>query len=378
MKPIACDYYYLSKQLKKYGLALASQRNLSLFFASAVAKGYLGQLRRIMGFSYRAVAVCGGDNELKFLFNENYIIKSVADWLKQNDEQKLSKILALSYKIYYDSLIWKKEAQVLAKADPIKCLCLIIKHYSRYLAGIGVYNVFWRYFSVPKNERMDQAKLIERISARREQMAKIYPRVEKIVSNCCEQIGRRYNYDGDLLRYFTISELRVNLHDNLNLNNNQLQELCHRKNGYFFFSSENKEELTISNKKIVDKINRKFLKVNVPSHRRLVGKGVGGGGKVIGRAVKFINRLDARLLTLLPGNDLILVVSATHPNDVAIIKKFQAIIANEGGVLSHAAVVARELKIPAIIGVKNATEILKTGDWVEVDANKGIVTLIKK
>ncbi|PIS07436.1 hypothetical protein COT78_03595 [Candidatus Berkelbacteria bacterium CG10_big_fil_rev_8_21_14_0_10_43_13] len=43
------------------------------------------------------------------------------------------------------------------------------------------------------------------------------------------------------------------------------------------------------------------------------------------------------------------------------------------GIICHAAIVARELKKPCIIGTKNATKILKDGDWVEVDAERGIV-----
>lgn len=46
---------------------------------------------------------------------------------------------------------------------------------------------------------------------------------------------------------------------------------------------------------------------------------------------------------------------------------------NEGGMLCHAAIVARELKKPCVIGTKHATHFLKDGDMVEVDATRGIV-----
>ena len=58
------------------------------------------------------------------------------------------------------------------------------------------------------------------------------------------------------------------------------------------------------------------------------------------------------------------------------LKKFVAIITDEGGILSHAFVVARELKIPCVIGTKIATKVLKDGDKVEVNADKGIVKKI--
>jgi phosphohistidine swiveling domain-containing protein len=55
------------------------------------------------------------------------------------------------------------------------------------------------------------------------------------------------------------------------------------------------------------------------------------------------------------------------------LKKVGAIITDEGGLTCHAAVVSREFKIPALIGTGNATKILKDGDMVEVDTEKGMV-----
>ena len=58
-------------------------------------------------------------------------------------------------------------------------------------------------------------------------------------------------------------------------------------------------------------------------------------------------------------------------------EKAGAIVTDEGGLTSHAAIVSRELKIPCIVGTKIATKILKDGDIVEVDAENGIVRKIK-
>ena len=73
----------------------------------------------------------------------------------------------------------------------------------------------------------------------------------------------------------------------------------------------------------------------------------------------------------------ILVSIATDPDIVPAMKKAAAIITEQGGVTSHAAIVSRELNIPCVIGTKIATRVLKDGDEVEVDANKGIVKIIK-
>ena len=59
-------------------------------------------------------------------------------------------------------------------------------------------------------------------------------------------------------------------------------------------------------------------------------------------------------------------------------KKSSVIITDAGGLTSHAAIVSRELGIPCIVGTKIATQVLKDGDLVEVDAEKGIVKILKK
>ena len=69
----------------------------------------------------------------------------------------------------------------------------------------------------------------------------------------------------------------------------------------------------------------------------------------------------------------ILVSIATDPDVVPAMKKAGAIVTEQGGITSHAAIVSRELGIPCVIGTKIATTVLKDGDLVEVDANKGIV-----
>jgi phosphoenolpyruvate synthase/pyruvate phosphate dikinase len=69
----------------------------------------------------------------------------------------------------------------------------------------------------------------------------------------------------------------------------------------------------------------------------------------------------------------VLITEMTRPEFLPLMKKASAIVTDEGGLTSHAAIIARELKKPCIIGTKIATKIFKTGDVVKVDANKGIV-----
>lgn len=71
----------------------------------------------------------------------------------------------------------------------------------------------------------------------------------------------------------------------------------------------------------------------------------------------------------------ILVTSMTRPEFVPLMKQAAAIVTDEGGITSHAAVVSRELKIPCVIGTQVASSQLKDGDMVLVNADHGVVTL---
>jgi len=74
----------------------------------------------------------------------------------------------------------------------------------------------------------------------------------------------------------------------------------------------------------------------------------------------------------------ILVTYATTVDYLPAMKRAVAIITEVGGLTCHAAVVSREFKIPCIIALKNAMKNFKDGDFVEVDADKGIVKILKR
>ncbi len=69
----------------------------------------------------------------------------------------------------------------------------------------------------------------------------------------------------------------------------------------------------------------------------------------------------------------ILVVEMTDPLYMHAMMRAGGIITNVGGVLSHAAIVSRELKIPCLVGTGNATELLKDDQLIILEATKGEV-----
>ncbi|HEY0010698.1 MAG TPA: PEP/pyruvate-binding domain-containing protein [Candidatus Paceibacterota bacterium] len=98
------------------------------------------------------------------------------------------------------------------------------------------------------------------------------------------------------------------------------------------------------------------------------------GGRATGRVriIKLVKDMDQ----LQEGE--VLVASMTDPRYVPAMKKAAAIVTDEGGVTSHAAIVARELKKPCIIGTKVATQVLRNGDDVDVDADSGVIRIVKR
>lgn len=90
-------------------------------------------------------------------------------------------------------------------------------------------------------------------------------------------------------------------------------------------------------------------------------------GKASGKAKIVLGVQDA---SKVESGDILIAIQTT-PDLLGAMKKSAAVVTEEGGLLCHAAIVSRELKIPCIVGVKKATDILKDGDLVEMDADVG-------
>jgi phosphoenolpyruvate synthase/pyruvate phosphate dikinase len=102
-------------------------------------------------------------------------------------------------------------------------------------------------------------------------------------------------------------------------------------------------------------------------------KGVSASkGKVKGRAVVVLN--VSQFNKVKEGD--ILVTVMTRPEYLPVMQLASAFVTDEGGITSHAAIVAREMKKPCVIATKIASKVIKDGDILEVDADNGIVRKI--
>lgn len=132
-------------------------------------------------------------------------------------------------------------------------------------------------------------------------------------------------------------------------------------------------KLFSSMKQVQDIYNVEIKEESQPLDTEILKGQTAYPGKVKGE-VKIIKARDD-MKKFKEGN--IIVSPTTTPDFLPIIKMSSAIISEHGGVICHASITSRELKIPCVVGVKGATKILKDGDMIEVDAEKGIVRILK-
>ncbi|HVM49607.1 MAG TPA: PEP-utilizing enzyme [Candidatus Acidoferrum sp.] len=97
-------------------------------------------------------------------------------------------------------------------------------------------------------------------------------------------------------------------------------------------------------------------------------------GVVTGRA-RLVLRTDNHA-QVLPGE--ILVAPFTDPAWTPYLVSAAGVVMDQGGVLSHGSIVAREYGLPAVTNLGSATQLIRTGDWIQVDGDGGRVTILQR
>jgi phosphohistidine swiveling domain-containing protein len=95
-------------------------------------------------------------------------------------------------------------------------------------------------------------------------------------------------------------------------------------------------------------------------------------GKAAGRCKVVIRGDDCRTGF---ENGTIVVSESTDPDLVPLLRAAGGVLTEQGGVTAHAAIICRELGVPTIIGIEGLLERVRDGDWLDVDADRGTVTL---
>ncbi len=189
-----------------------------------------------------------------------------------------------------------------------------------------------------------------------------------------EKIANFLEISFDELKYLTPNEIRLGLKNKLPLKAVKSQITQRQKFALTIFSRSKQKVLAGLKAKreylrIKEEIQKESPKKSVELRDQKLS-GIGASlGKAKGRArvIKSISELNTM------KEDEILIVPSTSVDFVGAMKKSVAVVTEIGGITCHAAIVSRELGKPCIVNTLIATKVFKTGDLVEVDANKGIV-----
>lgn len=152
-----------------------------------------------------------------------------------------------------------------------------------------------------------------------------------------------------------------------------LKEELERRDQGFFYTDE-KLFVGFTCEQIEKKYNLTLESVKVEKDTTILKGECASPGLVVGKVYKIMGHHDFHKIK--PSG--ILVSPMTMPDFIMAMEKAAAVVTDEGGMLCHAAIIAREMKKPCVTGTKIATAVLKDGDLVEVDATNGIVKIIKK
>ena len=189
--------------------------------------------------------------------------------------------------------------------------------------------------------------------------------------NILNVVALRVGIDKEDMIDLTSAEITSALHGKMTVNS---KELKNRKDGYVLahIAGESMLESGSEGKAVSEWIDEEIGKVK-NSITEFKGQPA-SRGIAKGKVRIALTPQDSYLLE----EGEILVCSMTAPDYVPAMKRAAAIVTVEGGLLSHAAIMSREFGKPCVIGTKIATKVLKDGDMVEVDAEKGVVTILKK
>ncbi|MDP3741748.1 MAG: PEP-utilizing enzyme [Candidatus Micrarchaeota archaeon] len=262
-------------------------------------------------------------------WTQDYFTELLKSELKQNvtAEQKLSELEATRSKL-------------LQKQKPYEEKLSMDEKYSAWFKVA-------RRFTVIKNERKDV-------------VLKLYYDLDKLM----KEIAKRLNITYKQSMYITPVEMPSTLLEG------KVDESTLTQRKKLCYLLVNAKEITMHGSKeaaeFLKQIEGEKKEVNeLQGHCACPGKATG--------IIRIINT-QTDMAKMKQGD--ILVSHATEPNLVPAMKKAAAIITDQGGITSHAAIVSRELGIPCVIGTKIATKAFRDGDKVSVDATNGIIKKI--
>lgn len=363
--------------MEKTILTKTFSREHSLFYLENWSYANNYHFSKLLGYAINIVYLAEPGNAQVISWYDTDAISRLFAWITQSAAQD-PQFFDLTKKEFYR--LWHTIEPYIQKRTSIKTLEELKVFRGHVVEFYLPYAIIYAWPNIPGiDERLQKMVL--------EIREKIQDVVNDIDDVYLEFFNREFPQYKEIANHLTAEEV-FSLAEN-RFSEIKLQEIYKRKEGgYFLFNNElflypdligvlEKNNIELQDYKIKNRILNDESVVSGEVEANRDESGVLNGqvayrGKVRG-IVKLVLSLSD--ISRVENGD-ILVASMTMPKYLSAMKKAEAFVTDEGGITCHAAILAREMKKPCIIGTKIATKVLKDGDLVEVDAENGIVRII--
>lgn len=342
-----------------------AQRELDFLKNCLVFEAFTDNFIKVFGFYYPPYLTIRKGMSYTHYHNKESSFKMAKFILKKiNQNPNFMKKLYKDGKKKFDNLIdYCKGLRDLENKDNIELLKIIKKYFVMYKEPYPYFLITIEARLFENDKRIEVKEAIEIMGRLRLYGRASFNKTHEIVHPLFDEIAKRFNISVYELKFLTPNEIiKLLKEERLDIN-----QLVKDRQKCFFIHIDGKfmlhEDATL-----------KLHYDDVKGITEIKGQGTFSAkykGKV--RIIKSNNDLKK-----LKKGEIIVTQMTTTDLITENLKKAGAIITDEGGITCHAAIVSREFKIPALIGTRIATKVLKNGDFVEVDATKGIIKKIKK
>ncbi|MFA5022219.1 MAG: PEP-utilizing enzyme [Patescibacteria group bacterium] len=348
-----------------------TREGFSYFIASLAFDGYIKDMPRRIGWGYRdqlliskknILTVYGSLSDQKKI-NQFCNKKNKSYFLKVNQIILTQLVETKKVILKVNKLLEKKKLSVQEMA---KALDLFYNSY-RSLYSVYRFSTLFDHFYQGKHK----VDLVSKFAQTKDQCGKFFTKTDKSTLEKIKQnLGQILGIPKELILGMNYQELAKSLQNNSAIVG--IGELKRRQNFYILIAVNRQIKFFFG--QTAKLVQAKLSFVIYKEETNVIFGQAAYAGRVVGLVKVAYSVTDLRNIK----KGMVLVTPMTTISYVPFLNKVLAIITDEGGVTSHAAIVARELKIPSIVGTKIATRVLKDGDLVEVDANHGVVTILKR
>lgn len=348
-------------------------RELSLTLMFLIFESYIKQMKKEIGWSWKEALLISREGIFSS-FRSERDTKSLVKFIKRKQNKDFispitKKIVSYSLPLSQTSrsiqtLIRAKKTNKKKLAKAWEKFCFLFKK----IWPLCIFPADIEFFLTKASSKKLLKPYLESLIKSRKNTQLLEEKIIKIINKVAKRTAELAGVGTKLSVFITPLEIKNFLSKNRLIDED---ELFKRFNCYVLKIEKGKLRLCAGRQaEAMESIALK--KIEYSKIKKLSGMPV-QSGKIKGKVRVVISKKDIKKLK----ENEIIVTPMTAVSYVPYLKNAKAIVTDEGGLTCHAAIISRELKKPCVIGTKIATKVLKDGNKVEVNANKGIVKKIK-